>query len=91
MEMTYHIFIYGRVQGVGFRFFALKEALEEGVRGWVRNNYDGSVEMVVQGLDAKLDAFVDRIERGNDLSIVECIDIREYEGSQEFESFEIKY
>ena len=89
--MTYHIFIYGRVQGVGFRFFALKEAMRFDLKGWVRNNYDGSVEMVVQGIEKTLDSFIDCIERGNDLSIVECIDIREYKGSHDFQTFEIRY
>lgn len=89
--MTYHVFIYGRVQGVGFRFFALKEAMRFDLNGWVRNNYDGSVELVVQGVQKALDAFIERMERGNDLSIVECIDIREYQGQQEYNTFEIRY
>lgn len=89
--MTYHVFIYGRVQGVGFRFFTLKEAMRFDLKGWVRNNYDGSVEMVVQGVPKLLDAFIEQIERGNDLSIVECIDIRQYKGQEDFSTFEIKY
>lgn len=89
--MTYHIFVYGRVQGIGFRFFVLKEAIKSEVKGWVRNNYDGSVEIVVQGEEETLETYVSHIERGNELSIIECLDIREYDGTQQFDSFEIRY
>jgi acylphosphatase len=50
--------ITGRVQGVGFRFFAEAAALREGVHGWVRNRPDGSVDAWVEG---DLEA-VDRVE-----------------------------
>jgi acylphosphatase len=41
--------ISGRVQGVGFRFFAERAARDAGVKGWVRNRPDGTVETVVEG------------------------------------------
>ena len=44
-----HIYFSGRVQGVGFRFRASWAAKRLGLTGWVRNCYDGSVEMEVQG------------------------------------------
>lgn len=39
----------GRVQGVGFRYFVLREATQRGIGGWVRNCEDGSVQMLLQG------------------------------------------
>lgn len=44
-----HMKIYGRVQGVGFRYSACYSAAQLGLTGWVRNEWDGSVEMEVQG------------------------------------------
>ena len=46
MSTARHVMIHGRVQGVGFRAFVEYEALKRGVRGWVRNRRDGSVEAV---------------------------------------------
>jgi acylphosphatase len=51
--------IDGRVQGVGFRFFAEAQASVEGVHGWVRNLPDGRVEAVIEGDQES----VDRVER----------------------------
>ena len=41
--------VRGRVQGVGFRWFVEREAHLLGIAGWVRNNHDGSVEVLAQG------------------------------------------
>lgn len=49
MVIRKHILFYGRVQGVGFRYHATCKAQLLGLTGWVRNLYDGSVEMEVQG------------------------------------------
>ena len=50
MEERRRIEFHGRVQGVGFRYQAQKYASAYGLKGWVRNEYDGSVTMEVQGL-----------------------------------------
>lgn len=59
MRIARRFVIGGRVQGVGFRWFARDAALREGVTGWVRNLPDGRVEALVEG-DAEA---VTRIER----------------------------
>ncbi len=47
--MVQHFLVKGRVQGVGFRWFVHREAAEIGLRGWVRNTDDGSVEILAAG------------------------------------------
>ena len=53
---------YGRVQGVGFRWRARTAADAMGCTGWVRNEYDGSVTMEIQGSDEQIDRVIQAIE-----------------------------
>jgi len=48
-----HIFISGRVQGVGFRAFIRREAAVLNIKGWAKNLVDGRVEVVIQGIKTK--------------------------------------
>lgn len=68
-----HLTIKGRVQGVGFRWFAKQTAASLGVRGWVRNREDGSVEAEAEGPEERLDAFVERLKTGNPAARVDEI------------------
>lgn len=56
-----HIIFYGRVQDVGFRYFSVYKARLLGLAGWVKNLDDGSVEMEVQGKEAKIDMLIQLI------------------------------
>ncbi len=62
--MTVHVSVVGRVQGVGFRDALCRQALQRGVRGWVRNRRDGSVEAVFQGEPAAVEALLAWARRG---------------------------
>lgn len=53
-----HIFFYGHVQGVGFRYYAVQKANQLGLTGWVKNLYDGSVEMEVEGQEELIDQLI---------------------------------
>ena len=64
MAMTLHVSVAGRVQGVGFRDALRSQALRHGVRGWVRNRRDGSVEAVFQGEDAAVEALLAWTRKG---------------------------
>lgn len=53
-----HIIFYGRVQGVGFRYYSVYKSRQLGLTGWVRNLYDGTVEMEVQGEKQVIDQLI---------------------------------
>lgn len=58
LRVRKHIDFYGRVQGVGFRYYAVQKAEQLGLAGWVRNRYDGSVEMEVEGAEEDIDQLI---------------------------------
>jgi acylphosphatase len=64
MTVIRHVVVHGRVQGVGFRAFVEYEALKRGVRGWVRNRRDGSVEMVLSGEVEIIDVMIEASRQG---------------------------
>ena len=68
------IVFHGWVQGVGFRYRARHAAEHLGATGWVRNEYDGSVTMEIQGTEEQIDGVILAIERGRYVKI-EYMDI----------------
>ena len=64
MRISRRYVIGGRVQGVGFRWFAHDAAAREGLHGWVRNRADGSVEAVVEGDRESVQRFEAAVRRG---------------------------
>ncbi|MCX7924226.1 MAG: acylphosphatase [Fimbriimonadales bacterium] len=83
--------VYGAVQGVGYRAFALSEARRLGLSGYVRNCADGSVEVVAEGEEEKLQSFLERLQRGPSASHVDYVDSVYSKAKGEFESFTIRY
>ena len=59
-----HLWVQGRVQGVGFRAFVQQNALQIGVTGWVRNVGYDTVEAVAEGPEEQIDAFLRMMKRG---------------------------
>jgi len=59
-----HLRITGRVQGVGYRAWAIEIATRLGLRGWVRNRADGSVEVFVVGADDPVEAMIEASREG---------------------------
>lgn len=66
--------VRGQVQGVGFRWFVMREAERLGLGGFVRNLRDGTVEVVSQGPDAALDALEHHLQRGPSHARVDSVD-----------------
>ena len=86
-----HVFVSGRVQGVGYRAFACRRAECHGVTGWVRNAVDGRVESEVQGDREAVDSFLRDLQRGPTWSSVEHVEIDWMEPGNQESGFEIKY
>ncbi|WP_138430590.1 acylphosphatase [Fodinibius saliphilus] len=86
-----HVFIEGRVQGVGFRHFAQVNAEEVGVFGWVKNLPDGRVEAVFAGPIDHIREMLNRCEQGPGASRVDNIDVSLEEATDEYEGFEVRY
>lgn len=78
-----HIVFYGSVQGVGFRYRARHAADLYGCTGWVKNEWDGSVSMEIQGEEESIDQVILAIERGTFVRIenmaVKSIPVVRYE------------
>jgi acylphosphatase len=65
--------VIGRVQGVGFRWFVLREAMALRLDGWVANTRDGSVQCVAEGLRPDLELLLERLREGPPAAIVERV------------------
>ncbi len=81
--------VTGRVQGVGFRAWAASEARALGLKGWVRNEPDGSVSALVAGETAAVDAMLERLRRGPAAAIVEDVRTHTAEAADMAEGFRI--
>jgi acylphosphatase len=83
--------IRGMVQGVCFRAFTRDAAIAEGVTGWVRNLWDGSVEAVFEGDTERVERMVAWCHRGSPYSLVDHVEVKEeaYEGA--FDRFAVTY
>jgi len=86
-----HVIISGRVQGVAYRYFAEKWAVSLAVTGWVRNRYDGRVEVVAEGARVNLDLFLEKLRNGPRMALVDDVDVRWEEYTGEFPNFEITF
>lgn len=81
--------VQGRVQGVGFRYFAYQRARNLGLTGWVRNEPDGSVSAVAEGERQDIESFADELKRGPSSASVSDVDIQWRDYSGQFDNFEI--
>jgi acylphosphatase len=81
------VLIRGDVQGVGFRYFLTGAAQPLGLRGWVRNRRDGSVEVVAEGRRADLDELLKAARRGPRLALVTSVDVEWLPASGGLEPF----
>lgn len=82
--------VRGRVQGVGFRWFVEREARTLAIAGWVRNNVDGTVEVLAMGSGEQLRALKARLQAGPRASRVDTVDELPAEPVPELKTFRIE-
>lgn len=75
MTKSAQIRIIGRVQGVGFRYYAVRKAKDFGIAGYVMNMHDGSVFMEAEGNEEDLDRFILWCEKGPVSARVDKVDV----------------
>ena len=90
MRIARRFVVSGRVQGVGFRFFAQEAARREGLHGYVSNHDDGSLEAVVEGEAESVERFERKLRQGPSRSRVEQVRVDDMEPGQGHTGFSIR-
>ena len=85
-----YIRFYGWVQAVGFRWRAMEAARHYGATGWVKNEYDGSVSMEIQGTEQQIDDVIRAIERGTYIRIAR-MEVKTLTPELDERGFRVKY
>lgn len=81
------IVVHGRVQGVGFRYAMAEAARASGVRGWVRNSRDGTVEAWLQGPDDAVARTIEWARRGPPAARVDRLDVDDVDADEKLDGF----
>ncbi|WP_050183823.1 acylphosphatase [Domibacillus robiginosus] len=83
MKQAPYLMVSGKVQGVGFRYFAQMTAADHSVSGWVKNLDNGAVAIHAEGTPEQMNAFIAALKKGNHFTHVHHIE----ETSVPYESF----
>jgi acylphosphatase len=86
-----HIIASGRVQGVGYRYYCMETARSLGLKGWVMNRNDGSVEMEVTGGQEIIKKFIEEITRTDGTFLVSGFVTEETGADKGYKDFTIKF
>ena len=87
--MKKHIIITGKVQGIGFRYWLYKAAIERKIDGWVRNKISGEVDALIIGNDTDVNSLIKLCAKGPLLSKVTKIEVQNYQKEYLKKSFDI--
>jgi len=91
MKKRLHVYYSGTVQGVGFRFTAERIAVNLGLNGWVRNLFNGGVEVVCEGDESRLIDFLNKMKNGSIKHYITGAQVTWQEATGEFEDFTIRF
>ena len=91
MEVRAEIVVNGLVQGVGFRYFVMREAKKLGLNGYVKNLYTGEVLTVVEGKKAIVEEMIKKLRVGPIHASVKSCKVDWQEPKNEFTEFEVQF
>ena len=86
-----HVYVSGYVQGVAFRYTAIRQARSLGVTGWVRNLRDGRVEVLIEGEESHVNEMVDWCRHGPRTASVTDIQIESLPYTGKFRDFDVRF
>jgi len=90
-EARLHAVVHGRVQGVNFRYYTVRNAQALGLTGWVANRWDSTVETVAEGGREALTQFQDFLHRGPPSAMVQRVDVAWEAPAGQFRHFGVRY
>ncbi|KAA0258011.1 acylphosphatase [Deferribacter autotrophicus] len=91
MYKRLHAVVFGKVQGVGYRAFIYDKALSLGLKGFVKNLPDGTVEIEAEGDEIYLFQLLDKAKKGTPLTNVTNVDFKIYDDLKGYTTFKIAY
>ena len=83
------ITVSGIVQGVGFRYYCYKKASEYGINGYVKNLYNGKVELEIEGDEGLINDYIKEVKTGPGYAVVKSVDIKDLEYEGRYNGFQI--
>jgi acylphosphatase len=90
-NVAFHAKVYGLVQGVGFRYNTRREARRHGLTGWVRNEPDGTVEVLFEGDADSVRAFSNWLKKGPPGARVRNVEFKKVPYKGTFDSFSVAF
>lgn len=89
-QVRLHAIVKGRVQGVGFRMFVMETARNFQLTGWVRNCWNGDVEVIAEGHHRSLEEFLSKLRIGPPAAHVTHVEFEWQQPSGEFKRFDVR-
>jgi acylphosphatase len=84
-----HAIVTGHVQGVSFRYFVMEEADRLDLKGWVRNLWNGGVEVTAEGSRQNLEQLLDALKAGPPMAVVSDVGFQWHPYTGEFSGFNL--
>jgi len=86
-----HAYVHGWVQGIGYRYFVVNNALALGLRGYTRNQSDGSVEVLAQGTRSALERLLTMLQQGPSAAEVSEVRIQWGQPTEHLSGFHVRW